>query len=59
MANDIKERLMKVRKSLDIQLAMPLSNNTDTVVALSSKEADLLICLIDTVIRWDYEIKDC
>ena len=48
---ETKERLTKIRKSLDQQVSIPTS-----IVVLTVEEATLLICLIDTVLRWNYEI---
>ena len=44
ITDDVKNRLAKIRALLDLQ------------VSLTKKEAALLICLIDTVLRWDYDI---
>jgi len=46
---ETKERLVKIRKTLAEQF--PIGS-----VILDEDEAGLLICLIDTVLRWDYEI---
>ena len=49
---ETKERLVKVRKTLDHQANQIGFHG----VLLTIEEAELLICLIDTVLRWDYEI---
>ena len=48
--SDVKKRLKDIRKSLDAQISLV------GFVALSKEEAEVLILLIDTFLRWDYDI---
>jgi len=52
---ETKKRLVKIRKTLAEQCLSKDPGN-DYRILLYVKEAELLICLIDTVLRWDYEI---
>jgi hypothetical protein len=51
---DVKKRLDEIRKSIDLQLAL---SNGEGLICVDQSEAEMIVMLIDTVIRWDYDIR--
>jgi hypothetical protein len=47
--------MLELRRSLDMQLV--LTDTPDEFLKITQPEAELMVGLIDTVLRWDYEIE--
>lgn len=55
MADEVKDHLIKIKHSLHAQLALKSAVST-VPVTLEQDDAITLIALIDTILRWDYDL---
>jgi len=55
MADEVKDHLVKIKHSLDAQLVLKSAVNT-VPITLEQDDAIKLIALIDTILRWDYDL---
>lgn len=52
MDDKIKKRLIDLRQSLDMQIAVPKSST----VTLEREEAYLVMLITDKMLKWDYDL---